>query len=268
LRDYGKKGQIGLEDSPEAYVEQLVVVFREVRRVLRPDGTLWLNLSDTYGLKNGKRGGVKEKDLIGIPWMAAFALRADGWYLRLDIIWNKPNPQPESVEDRPTRAHEYLFLLSKKKNYYYDAAAIAESKVFGESNGRKKEPVKRLFELPKLDYSPRSKRAIPGQTLQGTFQNRSSADGEYDGHNKRSVWTVKVKPYTDAHFATYPEELIRPCILAGSPKGGVVLDTFTGSGTTLAAAKSLGRRFIGCEINPEYREIAQKRLDNQQHALF
>lgn len=251
--------QIGLEETPEAYVERLVDVFREVRRVLRDDGTVWLNLGDTYAgnnsraSNNGRAGfgnprelvanrtgnGLKPKDLIGIPWMVAFALRADGWYLRQDIIWSKPNPMPESVTDRCTKAHEYVFLLSKSQNYYYDHETIREQT--GREGGKP-----RVFGAKKQEGTMR-------QDIGRAFVD----DGK---RNKRSVWSVNTQPYSDAHFATYPLELIRPMIRAGCPKGGFVLDPFFGSGTTGLVAKQEARNFIGIELNPAYASIARKRL--------
>lgn len=231
LRDYGNGDQLGQEETPEKFVENLVNVFREVRRVLRDDGTVWLNLGDSYcgtghkgdhtdpKHKDGRNGqkvalnnkiqGFKSKDLIGIPWRVAFALQADGWYLRQDIIWHKNNPMPEPVKDRCTKSHEYIFLLSKSSKYYYDNEAIK--------------------------YGP-------------------------ENSNKRSVWTVPIASYSEAHFATYPPELIKPCILAGCPEGGTVLDPFGGSGTTAQVASNLNRNAILCELNPEYVDIAKGRL--------
>ena len=250
LRDYGHEGQIGIEETPEEYVTALVEVFREVRRVMRDDGTLWLNVGDSYaaqrggshmpaqtvaggvGGKGGKRAfrgmggigrvaahrnaraiGLKHKDLIGIPWRLAFALQADGWYLRQDIIWHKPNPMPESMTDRCTKAHEYLFLLAKSERYYFDAAAIKEKAV---------------------------------------------GDAEY--RNRRSVWSVPTKPYKGAHFATFPPMLIEPCILAGSRVGDIVLDPFMGSGTTATVARQHLRGWLGCELNADYGLLQQARL--------
>ncbi|MDO9131704.1 site-specific DNA-methyltransferase [Hydrogenophaga sp.] len=245
LRDYGVDGQIGLEPTPDEFVAALVAVFREVRRVLRDDGTLWLNIGDSYAGSGGagsqyqpggiaKTGtnapstwaaeyktkpvtqrihGFKSKDLIGVPWMLAFALRADGWFLRQDIIWNKPHPMPESVKDRCTKAHEYVFLLSKSPKYFYDHDAVKE-------------------------------RSVDGSTKR----------------NRRSVWTVATRPYKGAHFATFPPDLIEPCILAGCPEGGVVLDPFLGSGTTAAVALKHGRKAIGLELNPDYVELAIERI--------
>ena len=259
LRDYGVDGQLGLEKTPEEYVAKMVEVFREVRRVLCDDATLWMNLGDSYC--GGGRGGnplnsphqkqktntgsivaptsipngLKPKDLVGIPWRVAFALQADGWYLRQDIIWHKPNPMPESVRDRCTKAHEYIFLMSKSARYYFDAEAI-------------KEPA-----------------AYAGQMRGGSTnryeQNAAGMDCKvYNTRNKRSVWTVQTQPFKDVHFATFPPDLIRPCILAGCPEGGVVLDPFTGSGTTGVVALRHGRRFIGIELNPEYHAMATDRI--------
>jgi DNA modification methylase len=266
--------QLGLEATPEAYVARMVDVFREVRRVLRDDGTLWLNIGDSYagggtigrndqgkrvsdgammdGWKStpnmGTRAAVatcKPKDLVGIPWMLAFALRADGWYLRSDIIWSKPNPMPESVTDRPTKAHEYLFLLSKRERYYYNADAIREAHAEPwRGQGERDTP-------NKVDTSE-----VAGWALK-------TGKREYNpnGRNKRDVWTIATAPYPDAHFATFPPDLVRPCILAGSPDGGVVLEPFAGSGTTLQVAKELGRQAIGIELSGEYLPMIAERLD-------
>lgn len=266
LRDYGHAGQIGLEATPEAYVEKLVDVFREVRRVLRDDGTLWLNIGDSYNnfrsqmgpgqqihgreKMNGKpaeksrrRGwrSLKEKDLVGIPWRVAFALQSDGWYLRQDIIWHKPNPMPESVTDRCTKAHEYVFLLSKSARYHFDAAAI-------------KEPAN-----PKNYRGNPTLRAVPpGQTAQGTLEAQRGRV-RCDTRNKRDVWSINARGFKGAHFAVFPEKLVEPCILAGCPVGGTVLDPFGGSGTVGVVAKQHGRNAILCELNPDYVEIAKKR---------
>lgn len=276
LRDYGHADQIGLEPTPAAYVEQMVAVFREVRRVLRDDGTLWLNLGDSYAANRGyqvpstKGGpkhsesqaaggkgsivpdGLKPKDLIGIPWRVAFALQADGWYLRQDIIWHKPNPMPESVRDRCTKAHEYLFLLSKSERYHFDAEAMREPAVKGPQ---------RMQANPKT-----ARRRSVGPMARGEEGfNHQYADSERiwaaDGkRNRRSVWTVATKPYPEAHFATYPPALIEPCILAGCPHEGLVLDPFTGSGTTGAVAIKHARQFVGCELNAEYVKLAEARI--------
>ncbi len=288
LRDYGHDGQIGLEETPEAFVQKLVEVFREVKRVLKDDGTLWLNLGDSYARNGGgveskmktvhKMGvgqkatylaggmqsinrvpkGLKEKDLIGIPWMAAFALRADGWYLRQDIIWHKPNPMPESVQDRCTKAHEYIFLLSKEANYYFDAKAIQEVAKYSCITGMDGSGFK-----PPQNFNGKHRGGSE------TLPTRKTIDGEDGGfRNRRSVWMVATKPYSGAHFATYPPELIRPCILAGCPKGGVVLDPFGGSGTTAAVANEEGRDAVLCELNPEYISLINKRLSEVQPKLF
>jgi DNA modification methylase len=282
LRDYGVDGQIGLEQTPDAYVAELVAVFREARRVLRDDGTLWLNLGDSYAaarggthqpaetLAGGKSGrtergervnrsrfdgynptrnaasiGLKHKDLIGIPWRVAFALQADGWYLRQDIIWHKPNPMPESVGDRCTKAHEYLFLLSKRPRYYFDAGAIAEPAT-GDAPGNTK-PTK-------------NGRAFAS----GAIRHRTSASlhkiGARQTRNRRSVWTVPVMPFKGAHFATFPPDLIEPCIKAGCPIGGTVLDPFAGAGTTGLVADRLQRNAMLIELNPDYAAMAAERL--------
>ena len=267
LRDYGHDGQIGLEETPEEYIKAMVEVFRCVWDVLEDDGTLWLNIGDSYynyrpgqGQRQGKQSiasqkfseveichkrglkldGLKEKDLIGIPWMLAFALRADGWYLRQDIIWHKPNPMPESVQDRCTKAHEYIFLMSKSQKYYYDHESI-------------KDPVKQ-------DWGTRD-RSDGKYHNEGTgLQPHSGLEKSYEMANKRSVWTVTTKPYAGAHFAVFPQELIEPCIMAGAPVGGIVLDPFMGSGTTAQVAQHLNRQYLGCELNPEYKPLQDKRL--------
>jgi len=262
LRDYGHEGQIGLEETPEQYISAMVEVFRCVWDVLEDDGTLWLNIGDSYAgnnsraSNNGRAGfgnarekvvnrtgeGLKTKDLIGIPWMLAFALRADGWYLRQDIIWHKPNPIPESVQDRCTKSHEYIFLLSKSQKYHFDHIAIKEP-LKGEPESRDKNA-----EGYQADYA-KGDRFSQGERVFG-------ADGMA---NKRSVWSVPVKPYTGAHFAVFPSELIEPCILAGAPVGGIVLDPFMGSGTTAQVAQDLGRQYLGCELNPDYGKLQKKR---------
>lgn len=292
LRDYGVDGQIGLEPSPDDFAQRLVEVFREVRRVLRDDGTVWLNLGDSYAAQRGgtkmpaetlaggiagkggtasHRGrnfiseatavspenvasrnnpvahrnarsfGLKHKDLIGIPWRVAFALQADGWYLRQDIIWHKPNPMPESVRDRCTKAHEYIFLLSKGPKYYYDNDAVKEDGVV-----------------------PAGTKGAKGSAERSSKHGVNSRPPEYkvyDGkRNKRSVWTVTTKPFKGAHFATFPPDLVEPCILAGCPVGGVVLDPFGGSGTTAGVALKHGRRAVICELNPEYAKMVPSRI--------
>ena len=269
LRDYGVEGQLGLESTPEEYVEKLVEVFREVKRVLRDDGTLWLNLGDSYISQGGERvygssddttgrgdavgaritsQSLPAKNLVGIPWRVAFALQADGWYLRQDIIWHKPNPMPESVKDRCTKAHEYIFLLSKSAKYYYDADAI-------------KEP---LAESSKATLAQKGLASQVGSDRVPFKTNGNmKAVGNAAGRNKRSVWTVTTKPFKGAHFATFPPDLIEPCILAGCPKGGTVLDPFGGAGTTALVAKRNGRNAVACELNPEYSEIAAERLQQE-----
>ena len=269
LRDYGHDGQIGLEQTPDEYVANLVEVFREVRRVLRDDGTLWLNLGDSYtsgGRKtrapdakhDGARAmesraptpdGLKPKDLIGIPWRVAFALQADGWYLRQDIIWHKPNPMPESVTDRCTKAHEYIFLLSKGPKYYFDHEAIKEPAVTTHKPGRK---------VKETQHYGAGNGGNSGLT--GLLQRYHNGDATTH-RNRRSVWTVTTKPFKGAHFATFPPDLIEPCILAGCPEGGTVLDPFGGAGTTGLVATQSGRDAVLCEINPEYVEMARARID-------
>jgi len=269
LRDYGVEGQIGLEESPEAYVSKLVEVFREVRRVLKDDGIMFLNLGDSYAGSGkggqseekrsenwqpqygnkGKRYGLKPKDLIGIPWMVAFALRADGWYLRSDIIWHKPNCMPESCKDRPTKSHEYMFLLSKGKKYYYDAEAISEDAI------NTKMPGKNMRDTRET-YGPQN----GGNSGLRDLKQRYKSGDWPTKRNKRTVWTVATKPYSEAHFATFPPALIEPCILAGCPEGGICLDPFFGAGTTGLVAKKLGRHFIGIELNEAYIGMAQKRI--------
>ncbi|MDR2089109.1 MAG: site-specific DNA-methyltransferase [Clostridiales Family XIII bacterium] len=267
LRDYGAKGQIGLERTPAEYVARLAEAFREVRRVLRGDGTLWIVIADSYagngkGVTKEKRSrkagsgqsGIKPKDLVGIPWALAFALRDDGWYLRSSIIWQKPNPVPESCRDRPARSHENVFLLSKSLKYHYDRAAVAQPVAAG-THARMNRAVS-----PEHKYA----RAAFGQTVQ-TFNkprpNRAGVETKLaDTRNLRDVWTVSTKSYRGAHFAVYPPELITPCILAGCPPGGVVLDPFFGSGTTGEVALRLGRRYIGIDLNPDYCRLAEERL--------
>jgi len=309
LRDYGVSGQLGLEKTPEEYIEKLVLIFREVKRVLRDDGTLWLNLGDSYSgsgkgresdgfKKNGGKQGtnkgtingmlqktsvldLKPKNLIGIPWRVAFALQADGWYLRQDIIWNKPSPMPESVKDRCTKSHEYIFLLSKNPKYYYDSDAIKEpitdtsvirlmqnidSQKSSDRAVGKSKNMKAMGSTKSFDKS----QGGGGSSFVG-HSGYKKADGTLltDGfRNKRDVWTVPTKPYKEAHFAVYPEELIQPCILAGCPESGVVLDPFGGSGTTAFVSKKYARNYILIELNPEYKKIADKRLSNIEYSLF
>lgn len=274
LRDYGVDGQIGREDTPAQYVARLTDVFSEVRRGLRPSGTLWLNIADTYAGKgnqgdsvdpkypNGRTGqtvainrrveGCKAKDMIGIPWMLAFALRDSGWYLRSDIIWMKANPMPESCKDRPSRCYEHVFLLTKSRSYYYDAAAIAEP--VAEST-----PMRMRRKFGKNKYSA----GIPGQAHQHLNDYRPNGYAEEDIpllRNKRDVWQINSVPYKGAHFAAYPPKLVETCLLAGCPQDGIVLDPFLGSGTTAAVAKQMGRHYIGIELNPDYCELAKQRI--------
>lgn len=305
LRDYGHDDQIGMEETPDSFVLNMVEVFTEVNRVLKETGTLWLNLGDTYSshkdcksvpdtlrvggnsenaniidkgkshsrnTKTLKSVGLKNKDLIGIPWMVAFALRSSGWYLRQDIIWSKPNPMPESVTDRCTKAHEYIFLLSKSAKYYYDHEAIQTqltvssiqrlSQDIESQNGSDRVPGKTNGTMKAVAH----KSAItPGQTPHSKALKRMNgeSDPEYTTANKRSVWTVTTKPFSGAHFATFPQDLISDCVKAGCPRGGVILDPFMGAGTTAVVARKLDRNFIGFELNAEYIKIAEKRIINE-----
>jgi len=287
LRDYGVPGQIGLEDTPDAYISMLVEVFREVRRVLRDDGTLWVNIGDSYagswgnyapgGIKGVQRSrteegerwerkayqdtkflpptararemGLKPKDLIGIPWLLAFALRADGWYLRQELIWNKPNCMPESVTDRCTKSHETIFMLSKCERYFYDQEAIKE---------------------PGQDWGPRDRSNFRNGTIDPLLKHHGFLDGNFAerGRNKRSVWTVSTQSYDGAHFATFPPKLIEPCILAGSRPGDVVLDCFMGAGTVALVASQHHRNWLGIELNPTYIDLAMKRIHTVQPVLW
>jgi len=288
LRDYGVDGQMGLEASPEDFVMAMVEVFGEVCRVLSSDGTLWLNIGDsfnsgalarrepgrgTYG-KHDWMGGssvravapdLKPKDLIGIPWMLAFALRASGWYLRRDIIWAKPNPMPESVTDRPTSAHEYLFLLSKSPRYFYDAEAIREPATWAGPHSPAKSPHGQGFRdrSPEQEKARQNKQRGHGRRHDG-FNERWDAMSKEEqqslGRNKRSVWTIATRPYPEAHFATFPPELVEPCVLAGSTEGDTILDPFAGAATTGLVATRLDRSFIGIELNPEYVDLARNRI--------
>ncbi len=280
LRDYGHDGQIGLEQTPEEYIAAMVEVFRCVRDVLADDGTLWINIGDSYYNYRGGKGqslvkqtvsnnlqdlpqvcarrgnkqeGLKEKDLIGIPWMLAFALRADGWYLRQDIIWHKPNPMPESVRDRCTKAHEYIFLLSKSERYFFDSEAMREQAIGGTPGNTKPTKGGRAY-------------------TEGASEHRTAANlhnvGARETRNRRSVWTVATRPYKGAHFATFPTALIEPCILAGSRPGDIVLDPFMGSGTTAAVALQHDRKYLGCELNPEYGDLQKERIAGCLMPLF
>lgn len=242
LRDYGNEKQIGLEQTSQEYVNSMVGIFTEVKRVLCDDGTLWLNLGDSYAnnVKNSDNN-LKTKDLVGIPWRVAFALQADGWYLRQDIIWAKPNPMPESVKDRCTKSHEYIFMFSKSEKYYYDNEAIKEpvvSSTEGHQFGGKKynDPNNPVYDSPGSIYKSNGKR------------------------NKRDVWTIPTQPFIGAHFAVMPEAVVEPCVLAGCPENGTVLDPFFGSGTTGFIASKHNRKYIGIELNPEYAKIAEQRI--------
>jgi DNA modification methylase len=300
LRDYGHEGQIGLEETPEAFVSKMIEVFTEVKRVLKKEGTLWLNLGDSYN-GSGKAGNnpeyqkkhtafgrleekerfgkptmiknMKPKDLIGIPWMVAFALRSSGWYLRQDIIWSKPNPMPESVTDRCTKAHEYIFLLSKSQKYFYDHEAIKQP-IADASISRLSQDIENQKGSERVPGKTNgTMKAVGHKNIQDKGQKANSfhldrAEGnEWQSNdlkaNKRSVWTVTTKPFSEAHFATFPEDLIVDCIKAGCPENGIVLDPFSGAGTTALVASKLNRDFIGFELNPEYIEITKKRLQNE-----
>ena len=287
LRDYGEAGQIGLERTPAEYVQTMVDVFREVWRVLRNDGTLWLNLGDcfastppgnkTLGVsgastlhgvdseryrttlsqsvqakRNTVTGGLKAKDLVGIPWRVAFALQADGWYLRSDIVWSKPNPMPESVQDRPTRAHEYIFLLTKQERYFYDAAAIREGdQVYTRKAGGYKDDG---WARPARDGLLTNKGGL------------ADKDTTTVGRNKRSVWTVTTKPYPESHFATFPPDLIEPCVLAGSRMGDTILDPFNGAGTTGLVSLRHGRKYVGIDLNSDYLDMSIRRIERDAQA--
>ena len=301
LRDYGVDGQLGLEKTPEEYIANMVGVFALVKDLLQDDGTLWVNIGDSY-TSGGKKtrypgqsklhpaftgennkttterpdtpNGLKPKDLVGIPWMMAFALRENGWYLRQDIIWHKPNPMPESVTDRPTRSHEYIFLLSKSPKYYYNSSAIREpikdssiarinqpnfnnqtggDKDYGENSNRSHRKTLTNFRDKQRGHSRRH------DGFNDRWDKMTKEEQQKNGANKRDVWTVPTKPYPEAHFATFPPELIEPCILAGSKPGDIVLDPFFGSGTTGEVCQKLGRDWIGIELNPEYEPMQKKR---------
>jgi DNA modification methylase len=275
LRDYNVEGQLGLEDTPEQFIANMVSVFREVWRVLRNDGSLWLNIGDSYASAwscnrrstigagaptaaermNKLSDGLKEKDLIGIPWMLAFALRTDGWYLRSDIVWHKPNCMPESVKDRPTRSHEYLFLLTKKQKYYYDYEAIKEPAVNGDSTSpRGSKGVKG----PK-NSGIRKQDMLKIRTYEG-FNARWDNDKHLVTRNCRDVWSINTIPYKKAHFATFPTKLIRPCVMAGCPDGGTVLDPFNGAGTTGLVCLETHRNYIGIDLNQDYINLSKERL--------
>lgn len=292
LRDYGVDGQLGLEPTPEEYIAKLVEIFAEVKRVLRDDGTLWLVIGDSYA-KAGKSGlglhtetstsgkpnpyatvkkvipsGLKPKDLCMIPARVALALQADGWWLRSDIIWHKPNPMPESVADRPTSAHEHIFLAAKSQRYYYDAEAIKEDAVWdvdGEGTIKRAERQRDGLKSNPTEIKNGIRKVYPNGKHGEKQQSPKTINGF---RNKRNVWTVATRPYSEAHFATYPPDLIEPCILAGSAEGDIVLDPFFGSGTTGEVAIKHRREFIGIELNPEYVQLAEKRLREVEVRMF
>jgi DNA modification methylase len=281
LRDYGMASQLGMEATPEQYVGNMRMIFEQVSRVLKKNGTLWLNLGDSYARAGGttdktydKRSmalahqhqrqrrnckppaKLKAKDLVGIPWRVAFALQADGWYLRQDIIWQKNNPMPESVRDRCTKAHEYIFLMTKSGRYYFDVDAIKEAAKYAGPNGAIKSPHGQGFTRSGNRY----RKQRPNSESLNIGRQAGSVPWEGNTRQKRSVWTVSTKPFKGAHFATFPEKLIEPCILAGCPIGGTVLDPFFGAGTVGLVAKKHGRKFIGIEINPAYAKLAKDRI--------
>jgi len=305
LRNYGHSDQIGLEKTPELYVSKMVEVFGKVKRVLKPEGTLWLNLGDSYAgsgkgaathpgtNENWKQGtnkgthdktihtfksdNYKPKDLIGIPWAVAFALRSAGWYLRSDIIWHKPNPMPESVTDRPTKSHEYIFLMSKSQKYYYDYEAIQENGITIENRPSGVVREREYNYNSKRNNNPDAYKSNNHKNLQDKGQqphtlhkNRLNPDNEevYPVRNKRSVWTVTTKPYKGAHFATFPQELIIDCIKAGCPPGGIVLDPFSGANTTGITARKLGRNYISIELNPKYIALSKAREEKELGLLI
>ena len=280
LRDYGCDGQIGLEEKPQEYIQKLINVFRELRRTLRDDGTLWLNIGDSYAGSGRGKGdinkkgiqpkssyvgdfikpyridGYKNKDLMGIPWMLAFALRDDGWFLRQDIIWHKPNPMPESVTDRCTKSHEYIFLFSKSAKYYFDIEAIHERAAYDGRNNTLRKGSKK--------YAQEGVTGLAVQTIAIRPHERWRCDenGDYV-RNKRSVWTIPTEPEREAHFACFPQKLIVDCIKAGCPEGGIVLDPFMGSGTTAVVARKFNRNYVGFELNAEYVKIAERKLKRE-----
>lgn len=302
LRDYGNPNQIGLEETPEEYIQKLISVFHEIHRVIKPDGTLWVNIGDSYagsmkgaaacpdnamnykqGTNQGtlskatlvkQRTGCKSKDLIGIPWMLAFALRADGWYLRQDIIWHKPNPMPESVKDRCTKAHEYIFLLSKSKHYYFDSESIKQVAITEENRPSGVQRNREYNYNSKENNNPQAyrKQLVGGRKrkFQELDENdpmfRSSTNRVYIPSgmaNKRSVWSICTSAFKDVHFAVFPPALIVDCIKAGCPEEGIVLDPFMGSGTTAVVARKLNRNFIGFELNLDYVRLAEKRMEKE-----
>ena len=295
LRNYGVNGQFGLEKTAKEYIAKMVEVFKEIKRVLKKEGTLWLNLGDSYN--GGGRGGIgcknaslkeftntgtltmpkvnmasdlKPKDLVGIPWRVAFSLQSDGWYLRQDIIWAKPNPMPESVTDRCTKAHEYIFLFAKSQKYYFDREAIKEKSV---TNENRPDGIIRDREY---NYNSKLQQMRKGKSwhnhkndlIAGQSQKKDLPNLALSYRNRRSVWTINSHPFKGAHFATFPEDLVLPCILAGCPRGGVVFDPFSGAGTVGVVCKKNNRNFIGIELNPAYIEMARQRINNTQESMF
>ena len=294
LRDYGVDGQLGMEKTPEEYVTNIVDVFRQVWRVLKDDGTLWLNLGDSYAAARSYQVtdskhvdvgnsmaksvpvGLKAKDLVGIPWRVAFALQSDGWYLRSDIIWHKPNPMPESVTDRPTAAHEHIFLLTKSAKYYYDHEAVKEQREWPISNRNILDNTPKETPPGTGPHTGLRKEGLADKQ-RGHSRRHAGFNDRWDsmtkedqgalGRNLRNVWTIATQPYPEAHFAVFPPKLIEPCILAGSRAGDTVLDPFLGSGTTAQVAQSLGRKWVGCELNPDYAVLQKKRTAQMGLAL-
>lgn len=264
LKDYGNEAQLGLEETFQDYLKKIVEVFTEIRRILKDDGTIWVNMGDMYASRNrGVESGFKPKDLVGMPWRLAIALQDDGWYLRSDIIWHKPDSVPETVMDRPTRGHEYIFLLSKSEKYYYDIDAIREPHTMRQQ--------RRI--TPRSDHPKGERNKQPGQApadrpeYSEKLAEEKGVAGHPLGRNKRTVWTIPIQPsYKGAHFATYPVKLVETCLLAGCPKDGTVLEPFSGSGTTLVAASMHGRKGIGIELNKEYNDLAVKRLNEHFEA--
>lgn len=298
LRDYGVVGQLGLESTFDIYIQKLMAIFKELKRVLRKDGTLWLNLGDSYvSTAPGSVGqrlpendvlhtrshegaeayklrrpmvpaGLKPKDLVGIPWRVAFALQSDGWYLRQDIIWHKRNPMPESVKDRPTKSHEYIFLMSKSRKYYYDWQAIKEPASYNTHARVARARLNHKSAPDRFKNGIRARKiAEPGLGIKSNSSFEAALTQLVNFKNKRSVWSVATKAYKGAHFATFPEDLIKPCILSGAPSGGIILDPFSGAGTTLKVARDLGRKAIGIELKKEYCEMTINRLNTIKASL-
>lgn len=272
LRDYGIDGQLGLEKTVDEYIYNLVGIFREIRRTLRPDGTLWINIADTYSQNRRMGGYVKRKELCLIPQRLMLELQKDGWYIRQDIIWNKPNAMPESVKDRCTKSHEYIFLLTKSDKYYFDHEAIKEPAVGFDNRPPAGSRGAATPNSRRRKGNARTFRGGGAYTHDKGFHNSAEVERESHGNsenktglrNRRSVWNVATQGYAKAHFATFPEKLIEPCILAGCKPGGIVLDPFLGSGTTAVVAERYGRDFIGIDLNPDYITMAQERINEAQ----